>query len=102
LSVCGVLTDIDDTLTCDGAITDDALQALQALRDAGLPVIAITGRPMGWSAPFARDWPIDAIVAENGSVALFRELTRCVSSTRRTKRLVAATRFACVPLRSVC
>src|SRR5882762_137475 len=73
LSVSGVLTDIDDTLTCDGAITDDALQALQALRDAGLPVIAITGRPMGWSAPFARNWPIDAIVAENGAVALFRE-----------------------------
>jgi hydroxymethylpyrimidine pyrophosphatase-like HAD family hydrolase len=38
-----------------------------------MPVIAITGRPMGWSEPFARDWPIDAIVAENGAVALFRE-----------------------------
>jgi HAD superfamily hydrolase (TIGR01484 family) len=73
LSVCGVLTDIDDTLTTAGAITEDALLALQALRDAGLPVIAITGRPMGWSEPFARDWPIDAIVAENGAVALFRE-----------------------------
>jgi len=73
LSVCGVLTDIDDTLTTAGAITEDALLALQALRDAGLPVIAITGRPMGWSEPFARDWPIDAIVAENGAVALFRD-----------------------------
>jgi HAD superfamily hydrolase (TIGR01484 family) len=69
----GVLTDIDDTLTTDGAITPPALHALQALRDAGLPVIAITGRPMGWSEPFARDWPIDAIVAENGAVALFRD-----------------------------
>jgi hypothetical protein len=38
-----------------------------------LPVIAITGRPMGWSEPFARAWPIDAIVAENGAVALFRD-----------------------------
>ncbi len=28
---------------------------------------------MGWSEPFARDWPIDAIVAENGAVALFME-----------------------------
>jgi HAD superfamily hydrolase (TIGR01484 family) len=28
---------------------------------------------MGWSEPFARTWPIDAIVAENGAVALFRE-----------------------------
>lgn len=72
-SVQGVLTDIDDTLTTEGAITEDAMRALQALRDAGLPVIAITGRPMGWSRPFALDWPIDAIVAENGSVALFRE-----------------------------
>jgi len=71
--VTGVLTDIDDTLTTEGAITPDALAALQRLRDAGLPVIAITGRPMGWSIPFARAWPVNAIVAENGSVALFRE-----------------------------
>jgi HAD superfamily hydrolase (TIGR01484 family) len=72
-AVTGVLTDIDDTLTTEGAITPDALAALQRLRDAGLPVIAITGRPMGWSIPFARAWPVNAIVAENGSVALFRE-----------------------------
>jgi len=69
----GVLTDIDDTLTRDGAIEAPALQALADLRAAGLPVIAITGRPMGWSLPFARDWPIDAIVAENGAVAMFRD-----------------------------
>jgi len=68
----GVLTDIDDTLTEDGRIVPAALDALQRLRDAGLHVVAITGRPMGWSEPFARDWPIDAIVAENGAVALFR------------------------------
>ena len=71
--VLGVLTDIDDTLTTEGAITADALGALQRLRDTGIHVIAITGRPMGWSEPFARDWPIDAIVAENGAVALFRD-----------------------------
>jgi HAD superfamily hydrolase (TIGR01484 family) len=72
-AVVGVLTDIDDTLTTDGAITPDALAALASLKDAGLHVIAITGRPMGWSEPFAAAWPIDAIVAENGAVALFRE-----------------------------
>ncbi len=69
--VAGVLTDIDDTLTRDGAIEPEALAALGSLREAGIPVIAITGRPMGWSEPFARAWPIDAIVAENGAVALF-------------------------------
>jgi HAD superfamily hydrolase (TIGR01484 family) len=41
------------------------------LKAAGLHVIAITGRPVGWSEPFALRWPLDAIVAENGAVALF-------------------------------
>ncbi len=68
--IVGVLTDIDDTLTTDGAITADALAALSALRAAGLRVVPITGRPVGWSLPFASSWPVDAIVAENGSVAL--------------------------------
>ena len=71
--VAGVPTDIDATLPHEGAIEPAALQALARLRDAGLPVIAITGRPMGWSEAFARDWSIDAIVAENGAVALFME-----------------------------
>jgi HAD superfamily hydrolase (TIGR01484 family) len=71
--VAGVFTDIDDTLTRAGAIEAPALDALHALRDAGLPVIAITGRPLGWSEPFARAWPVAAIVAENGAVALVRE-----------------------------
>jgi hydroxymethylpyrimidine pyrophosphatase-like HAD family hydrolase len=70
--VVGVFTDIDDTLTTDGAITEDALAALRELRAAGLHVIAITGRPVGWSEPFASQWPVDAIVAENGAVALVK------------------------------
>jgi HAD superfamily hydrolase (TIGR01484 family) len=99
-AVRGVLTDIDDTLTTGGAITPDALDALARLRAAGLPVLAITGRPMGWSEPLARDWPIDAIVAENGAVALFRDGDAlCIEyaqdeATRRrnAQRLAAAAR----------
>jgi HAD superfamily hydrolase (TIGR01484 family) len=66
----GVFTDIDDTLTTKGAISADALAALADLRAAGLHRVAITGRPVGWSEPFANCWPVDAIVAENGAVAL--------------------------------
>jgi HAD superfamily hydrolase (TIGR01484 family) len=73
LSVLGVFTDIDDTLTTEGAITADALAALAQLREAGVRVVPITGRPVGWSEPFARSWPVDAIVAENGAVAVRRE-----------------------------
>lgn len=74
--ITGVLTDIDDTLTTDGAITPDALAALADLKTAGLHVIAITGRPVGWSEPFAASWPVDSIVAENGAVALLPQDTR--------------------------
>ena len=68
--IVGVFTDIDDTLTTKGAITPDALEALHELKAQGLMVIPITGRPVGWSIPFASAWPVDAIVAENGAVAL--------------------------------
>ncbi len=68
--ITGIFTDIDDTLTTDGAITPEALAALGDLKARGLNVIAITGRPVGWSEPFASQWPLDAIVAENGAVLL--------------------------------
>jgi len=70
--IVGVFTDIDDTLTTDGAVPPDVVQALAGLKAAGLHVIPITGRPVGWSEPFALAWPVDAIVAENGAVALVR------------------------------
>ena len=71
--IVGVFTDIDDTLTTDGGITSDALQALHHLKDQGLMVIPITGRPVGWSMAFASTWPVDAMVAENGAVALLHK-----------------------------
>ncbi|MFC5500341.1 HAD-IIB family hydrolase [Caenimonas terrae] len=79
----GVFTDIDDTLTTEGAVTADALRALAALHGAGLHVIPITGRPAGWSEPFARDWPVDAIVAENGAVALIHSSTGAAPGLRK-------------------
>lgn len=70
----GVLTDIDDTLTAGGRLDPAAHAALHALAAAHVPVIAITGRPLGWSEAFVRPgpdaWPLAAIVAENGAVAL--------------------------------
>ena len=74
--IVGVFTDIDDTLTTEGAITSNALQALQDLKAAGLMVIPITGRPVGWSIPFASTWPVNAMVAENGAVALLHDATQ--------------------------
>ena len=68
--IVGVFTDIDDTLTTEGVVPPATVQALADLHAAGLHVVPITGRPVGWSVPFASAWAVDAIVAENGSVAL--------------------------------
>lgn len=87
----GVFTDIDDTLTTAGAITPDALQALAALKAAGLQLIPVTGRPVGWSEAFAQSWPVDAIVAENGAVALVHEAGQPL---RKIYQQDAATRSA--------
>lgn len=62
-----VLTDIDDTLTLHGRLPAAAFAALARLRDAGLKVVPITGRPAGWCDHIARQWPVDGVVGENGA-----------------------------------
>lgn len=89
----GVFTDIDDTLTHEGAITPDALLALGALKAAGLAVVAITGRPVGWSMPFAGTWPVDAIVAENGAVALLPAADKKIEKIYRQDAPTRAANF---------
>jgi HAD superfamily hydrolase (TIGR01484 family) len=62
-----VLTDIDDTLTHEGRLPAVAYAALERLREAGLIVIPVTGRPAGWCDLIARQWPVDGVVGENGA-----------------------------------
>jgi len=62
-----VLADIDDTLTTDGRLPAASLSAMEALSDAGLKLIPVTGRPAGWCDHIARMWPVDAVVGENGA-----------------------------------
>lgn len=92
----GLFTDIDDTLTTTGAITPDALAALGALKAAGLHVVAVTGRSAGWSEPLARAWPVDAIVPENGALALIPRANGQTGKRQTEKRYRqdAATRAA--------
>ncbi|HEY2629347.1 MAG TPA: HAD-IIB family hydrolase [Usitatibacter sp.] len=63
----GVFTDIDDTLTTHGRLFAASYAALEHLRNAGLLVIPVTGRPAGWCDHIARMWPVDAVVGENGA-----------------------------------
>jgi HAD superfamily hydrolase (TIGR01484 family) len=61
-----LLTDIDDTLTDEGHLGPEAYAALWKLKNAGVHVIPITGRPAGWCEMIARMWPVSGIVGENG------------------------------------
>ena len=63
-----VLCDIDDTITDHGRLPAASLQAMERLQDAGIQVMPITGRPAGWCDHFARMWPVDGVVGENGAM----------------------------------
>ena len=68
-----VCTDIDDTLTREGKLSARAYRALWDLHDAGIGVIPVTGRPAGWCDLIARQWPVEAVVGENGAFAFFMD-----------------------------
>jgi len=87
-----VLADIDDTITTDGALTAGAYAALEALRDAGLLVVPVTGRPAGWCDMIARFWPVAAVVGENG--ALWYAMDHAARRMRRHHVQDDATRTA--------
>ena len=81
-----VLTDLDDTVTLDGALPAASYAALEALRDAGKTVVIVTGRPAGWCDLIARFFPVAAVVGENGAFYF-----RYERSTRTMRRVFQRT-----------
>lgn len=69
----GLVFDLDDTLLTEGALTLAAYDALHQLHEAGLELVACTGRPAAWGEVIARQWPIAMAVTENGAVGFRRE-----------------------------
>lgn len=72
LALDGLFFDLDDTFLTHGLITREAYDALWDLHESGLKLVAVTGRPSGWAEVFARNWPIDGAVTENGAVFVTR------------------------------
>ena len=93
----GVLFDLDDTLLTHGSLTLAAYEALWRVREGGLKLLAVTGRPSGWGAVIARQWPVDGCVTENGAVYFVREsagvrvFDPCSEEERRARRVRLAT-----------
>ena len=69
----GLLFDLDDTVLSHGVLTREAYGAIWNLHEAGLRLVAVTGRPSGWGEVIARQWPVDGVVTENGAVHVVRE-----------------------------
>jgi len=96
-SLAGVLFDLDDTLLDSGRLSENAYASLYRLREAGLTLLAVTGRPAGWGEILTPQWPVQGFVTENGSVAIIniggkvRTVDETDAATRvaRRKRLLA-------------
>jgi HAD superfamily hydrolase (TIGR01484 family) len=88
----GLLFDLDDTLLDGTRLGEAAYSSLYRLRDAGLALVGVTGRPSGWAEVLARQWPVDGMVAENGAIAcdLYDDRPRLVdfAATERDARRV--------------
>ena len=69
----GIAFDIDDTVTRGGRLELPAFQAMHDLAAAGLHLIAVTGRPLGWVDVVAHHWPVAVAVGENGAGWVWRE-----------------------------
>jgi HAD superfamily hydrolase (TIGR01484 family) len=88
----GLLFDLDDTLLTHGVLTREAYGAVWDLHDAGLALVAVTGRPAGWGQVIARQWPVAGCVTENGAVHVLRDgaavavREACDEAERRSRR----------------
>ena len=67
-----LFTDIDDTLTDEGVLSDTSYSALWNLFRRGVHVIPVTGRPAGWCEMIARQWPVRAVIGENGAFVFYK------------------------------
>lgn len=68
-----VLTDVDDTITTNGKLHPEGLEALWKLHDSGFKVICVTGGSAGWGDTYLRQWPVEAVLSESGAVCMYRE-----------------------------
>jgi HAD superfamily hydrolase (TIGR01484 family) len=93
--VVGICFDLDDTFTTDGRIAPAAWRALWSGHDAGLAMVAVTGRPAGWCDMISRFWPVAGVVGENGAFyyAYDRERRRVTRRYARSQKQRAEDRL---------
>jgi HAD superfamily hydrolase (TIGR01484 family) len=68
-----LLSDVDGTLTTHNELESATVRALEQVRDAGVPVILVTGRPAGYAELLTRYLPVRGAIAENGGLWFLRD-----------------------------
>ena len=68
----GLVFDIDDTVTREGVLEAVAFKAMHRAAEAGIVLIAVSGRPIGWADVVARTWPVRMALGENGAGWVWR------------------------------
>jgi len=63
-----VATDFDGTVTENGQLTAQAIDAISQLQLVGIKVIVVTGRSAGWVNALRQYLPIAGAIAENGGL----------------------------------
>jgi HAD superfamily hydrolase (TIGR01484 family) len=89
----GLFFDLDDTFLSEGQMSERAFEALFRLRDSGLVLVALTGRPSPWGEVLAQLWPVAGVISENGALAHFKSGLRVeardpLSSKLRDERVL--------------
>lgn len=87
-----IFTDVDGTLTTQGKITADALNALERLARVNIPVVLVSGRPAGWGEAWVRQWPVAGAILENGALHFAWRKGRLVKSYAQPETVRTANR----------
>lgn len=86
--ICGVLTDVDDTLTTQGRLKAETYSAMEKAAKVGLHVIPVTGRSTGWAHMMLTQWPIKAVIAESGGTWLSKRVNGTIEIETFSKEAV--------------
>lgn len=71
-----VFSDFDDTLTHQSLFHAKTLKTIETLKEKGLWLVLVSGRPAGWADCLMRILPIDAMVFENGAGIMIKEASK--------------------------
>ncbi len=80
-----VLFDVDDTVLDHGRLSTRSLDAMYRLKDNGMLLVGVTGRPVTWGQVLVRQWPLDGMVTENGALAVTQKENRVLTLDRLTR-----------------